>query len=288
MANTFLGLMNPNILELFSTWEGINAENDMQPMEWDLLTNPVKHLATSGYQIMKWIPNGINDGGLNVSPTRQYNEEKKRRLKSTARDVKTPQLPGKLENMKEAMRRNRVDVMGMLEVSSELHCLLARRDTTGKLAKLIMLDAATQPSSSDHFEESSRRYAEWEEEVRLEELQHLQRVAIRLFDFSMYSVSHNAYRVLVGRPEGKRPLGRPRRRWEDNIKMDLRDVGYDDRDWINLAQDRDQWRAYHCKQQRKVTVLPSGGLKRSHTPCVVLDYVRKRGEVCNKKLQSNK
>ncbi|KAJ4427807.1 hypothetical protein ANN_25461 [Periplaneta americana] len=54
----------------------------------------------------------------------------------------------------------------------------------------------------------------------------------------------NAYRVLVGRPEGKRPLGRPRRRWEDNIKMDLREVGYDGRDWINLAQDRDQWRAY--------------------------------------------
>ncbi|KAJ4428700.1 hypothetical protein ANN_25693 [Periplaneta americana] len=56
--------------------------------------------------------------------------------------------------------------------------------------------------------------------------------------------SRNAYRVLVGRPEGKRPLGRPRRRWEDNIKMDLREVEYDDRDWINLAQDRDQWRAY--------------------------------------------
>ncbi|KAJ4436519.1 hypothetical protein ANN_16550 [Periplaneta americana] len=56
--------------------------------------------------------------------------------------------------------------------------------------------------------------------------------------------SRNAYRVLVGRPEGKRPSGRPRRRWEDNIKMDLREVGYDARDWINLAQDRDQWRAY--------------------------------------------
>ncbi|KAJ4428817.1 hypothetical protein ANN_25810 [Periplaneta americana] len=56
--------------------------------------------------------------------------------------------------------------------------------------------------------------------------------------------SRNAYRVLVGRPEGKRPLGRPRRRWEDNIKMDLREVRYDDRDWINLAQDRDRWRAY--------------------------------------------
>ncbi|KAJ4431392.1 hypothetical protein ANN_19989 [Periplaneta americana] len=54
----------------------------------------------------------------------------------------------------------------------------------------------------------------------------------------------NAYRVLVGRPEGKRPLGRPRRRWEDNMKMDLKEVRYDGRDWINLAQDRDQWRAY--------------------------------------------
>ncbi|KAJ4441989.1 hypothetical protein ANN_11853 [Periplaneta americana] len=56
--------------------------------------------------------------------------------------------------------------------------------------------------------------------------------------------SRNAYRVLVGRPDGKRPLGRPRRRWEDNIKMDLREVGYEGRDWINLVQDRDQWRAY--------------------------------------------
>ncbi|KAJ4429910.1 hypothetical protein ANN_22114 [Periplaneta americana] len=56
--------------------------------------------------------------------------------------------------------------------------------------------------------------------------------------------SRNAYTMLVGRPEGKRPLGRPRRRWEDNIKIDLREVGYDGRDWISLAQDRGQWRAY--------------------------------------------
>ncbi|KAJ4438577.1 hypothetical protein ANN_14524 [Periplaneta americana] len=56
--------------------------------------------------------------------------------------------------------------------------------------------------------------------------------------------SRNAYRVLVGRPEGKRPLGSLRRRLEDNIKMDLREVGYYDRDWINLAQDRDRWWAY--------------------------------------------
>jgi len=51
------------------------------------------------------------------------------------------------------------------------------------------------------------------------------------------------YRVLVGKPEGKRAFGRPRRRWEDNIKMDLQDVGCGDMDWIELAQDRDRWRA---------------------------------------------
>ena len=52
----------------------------------------------------------------------------------------------------------------------------------------------------------------------------------------------NAYRVLVGKPESKRPLGRPRRRWEDNIKMDLREVGRDPGEWIDLAEDRDRWR----------------------------------------------
>ena len=51
------------------------------------------------------------------------------------------------------------------------------------------------------------------------------------------------YRVLVGKPEGKRPPGRPRRRWEDNIKMDLQEVGCGGMDWIELAQDRDRWRA---------------------------------------------
>jgi hypothetical protein len=52
------------------------------------------------------------------------------------------------------------------------------------------------------------------------------------------------YRVSVGRPEGKRPLGRPRHRWEDNTKMDLREVGIDGANWIRLAQDRVQWRAF--------------------------------------------
>jgi hypothetical protein len=53
----------------------------------------------------------------------------------------------------------------------------------------------------------------------------------------------NAYRIFMGNPEGKRPLGRPRRRWEDNIKTDLREIGWNGMDWIDLAQDRDQWRA---------------------------------------------
>jgi hypothetical protein len=51
----------------------------------------------------------------------------------------------------------------------------------------------------------------------------------------------NAYRLLVGKPEGKRPLGRPRRRWVDNIRMDLGEVGWGDVDWIGLAQDRNMW-----------------------------------------------
>jgi hypothetical protein len=51
------------------------------------------------------------------------------------------------------------------------------------------------------------------------------------------------YRVMVGRPEGKRPLGRPRRRWADNIKMDLQEVGEGCGNWMELPQDRDRWRA---------------------------------------------
>jgi hypothetical protein len=55
--------------------------------------------------------------------------------------------------------------------------------------------------------------------------------------------TRNAYRILVGKPEGKSPLGRPRRRCVDGVKMDLREIGWDGVDWIELAQDRDQWRA---------------------------------------------
>jgi hypothetical protein len=55
--------------------------------------------------------------------------------------------------------------------------------------------------------------------------------------------TRNAYRILVGKPEGKRRLGRPRCRWVDNIKIDLREIEWDCVNWIDLAQDGDQWRA---------------------------------------------
>jgi hypothetical protein len=56
-------------------------------------------------------------------------------------------------------------------------------------------------------------------------------------------VRRNAHRILVRKPEGKRPLGRPRRSWVDNIKMDFREIEWFGIDWIDLAQDRDQWKA---------------------------------------------
>jgi hypothetical protein len=65
------------------------------------------------------------------------------------------------------------------------------------------------------------------------------------------------YRVLVRKPKGKRPLGRPRRRWEDNVWMDLKEVGCGCEDWIGLAQDRDRWQgAFECGEE------PSGSIKR--------------------------
>jgi hypothetical protein len=53
----------------------------------------------------------------------------------------------------------------------------------------------------------------------------------------------NSYRILVGKPEGKRPLGRPKRRWVHSSKIDLTEIGWDGMDWIDVAQDREQWRA---------------------------------------------
>jgi hypothetical protein len=61
--------------------------------------------------------------------------------------------------------------------------------------------------------------------------------------YSTNGEKKNAYRILAGKPEGKIPLGRPRRRWVNNIKIDLREIGSGGMDWIDLAEDRDQWRA---------------------------------------------
>jgi hypothetical protein len=60
--------------------------------------------------------------------------------------------------------------------------------------------------------------------------------------YSTYRENKNVYRILVGKPEGKRPLGRARHRWKGNMKVDLRYIGWNDMDWIDLAQDRDHWR----------------------------------------------
>jgi len=70
------------------------------------------------------------------------------------------------------------------------------------------------------------------------------------------SEERGVFRVLVGKPEGKRPLGRPRRRWVDNIRMDLQEVGCGYMDWIGLAQDRDRW-PYACECGNE----PSGFVK---------------------------
>ncbi|KAJ4449368.1 hypothetical protein ANN_00766 [Periplaneta americana] len=99
----------------------------------------------------------------------------------------------------------------------------AKRDeVTGEWRKLHNTELHALYSSPDIIRNIKSRRLRWAEHV------------------ARMGESRNAYRVLVGRLEGKRPLRRPRRRWEDNIKMDLREVEYDDRDWINLAQDRDR------------------------------------------------
>ncbi|KAJ4426501.1 hypothetical protein ANN_27315 [Periplaneta americana] len=103
----------------------------------------------------------------------------------------------------------------------------AKRDeVTGERRKLHNTELHTLYSSPDIIRNIKSRCLRWAGHV------------------ARMGESTNAYRVLVGRPEGKRPLGRPRYRWEDNIKMDLKEMGYDDREWINFAQDRDQWQAY--------------------------------------------
>jgi hypothetical protein len=71
----------------------------------------------------------------------------------------------------------------------------------------------------------------------------MMRIKSRRMKWAGHGEKRNAYRLLVGKPEGKRPLGRPRRRWMYNINMDLGEIGWGGADWIGLAQDGDRWRA---------------------------------------------
>ena len=84
--------------------------------------------------------------------------------------------------------------------------------------------------------------------VRYNSIPSMQAESIQSIDIikgNMYG-RRGVHRVLVGKPEGKRPLGRPRRRWEDNIKMELQEMGGGCGDWMELAQGRDRWRALVC------------------------------------------
>ncbi|KAJ4450010.1 hypothetical protein ANN_01417 [Periplaneta americana] len=111
------------------------------------------------------------------------------------------------------------------------------RENTGILleeTKEIGLDEVTEEWKKLHNTELHALYSS-PDIIRNIKSRRLRRAG----DVAHMGESRNAYRVLVGRPEGKEPSGRPRRRWEVNIKIDLREVGYDGRDWINLPQDRD-------------------------------------------------
>ena len=76
-------------------------------------------------------------------------------------------------------------------------------------------------------------------------LQHIDHIIIRCAGHvALMGEKRGECRLLMGKPDGKRPLGRPRREWKDNVKMDLQEVGCTGMDWIELAQDRDRWRSF--------------------------------------------
>jgi hypothetical protein len=98
----------------------------------------------------------------------------------------------------------------------------------------------------------------------------------------------NAYRLLVGKPEGRRPLGRPRRRWVDNIRMDFGEVGWGDVDWIGLVRDRDKWRALASAVMNLRVPYNAGelssGLSSSaqfHTVRYTASYLQDNSRVCD-------
>jgi hypothetical protein len=100
-----------------------------------------------------------------------------------------------------------------------------RDEVTGELRKLHSEELNNLYSSPDIIKQVKSRRMRWAGYV------------------ARMGEEKNVYKVLVGKPEGKRPLGRPRRRWEDGIRMDLRKIGLGGVDWIRLSQDRDRWRA---------------------------------------------
>jgi hypothetical protein len=100
-----------------------------------------------------------------------------------------------------------------------------RDDVTGEWRKLHSEELHILYSSTDIIRQVKSRRMRW--------VGHVARMG----------EERKVYKVLVGEPEGKRPLGRPRRRWEDGIRMDLREIGLGGVDWIRLSQDRDRWRA---------------------------------------------
>jgi hypothetical protein len=100
-----------------------------------------------------------------------------------------------------------------------------RDEVTGEWRKLHSVELLNLYSTPDIIRQVKSRRIRWAGHV------------VRMGE------ERKVYKVLVGKPEGKRPLGRPRRRWEDGIRMDLRDIGVGGVDWIRLSQDRDRWRA---------------------------------------------
>ncbi|KAJ4428239.1 hypothetical protein ANN_24256 [Periplaneta americana] len=183
----------------------------MQPMEWDPLTNSVEYQDTD---------NGINDGGLNVSPTRCERESGVRKAMGSFRIFLHPKkiTYEKYAMMSLSLVKNsgrklspqsdvRVGDTGEGHVMTKSNgekkrrssrrstatwyvktpLLPAGHDTTGKLAKPMMINAATKTPSRDHFEEASRQYAKWEEKIWVEGYLCLQQVESRLYAFQYYS-----------------------------------------------------------------------------------------------------
>ncbi|KAJ4429418.1 hypothetical protein ANN_21587 [Periplaneta americana] len=181
--------------------------------------------------------------GFRIDPTVRFetNEEQPAKVDKEKKNIYNPTIPYYLQKY----QLEELEVIGLLVGATGFLVILeeqrlrvfenkvlrkifgAKRDeVTREWGKLHNAELHALYSSPDIIRNIKSRRLRWAGHVA------------RIGEF------RNAYRVLVGWPEGKRPLGRPRCRWEDNIKMDLREVGCDDIEWIGLAQDRDQCWAY--------------------------------------------